>query len=818
MFLPFNTPSVGWTMSVRLRFYGVLLLGAFVLSALGFWTSHKLDELRDGSLQERVDSKRVDLENRVQASSERALLEAAVFVQLPEVIAAYEEAHLGDLTDENDPHTQAARDMLRQSMAPYLQGYEAAAGRKMKVQFHLPPAYSLVRLWRPQQAKRGGQRVDVTDDMVDFRHMVQITNEERRSTHGIELGRSGFTLHGVSPIAHPDGRHLGSVEVDVGFEPVFRSLLTTERERLALYMNQEFLDITRRLQDETEHPHLGHYVRVHDMGEGSPDLAITPELLDLGREDTATTEVDGTFVGVFPVFDFIGQQVGVVLFVPDGERSAHLLAQVHALVFGGLVGFLLLFTAVSAGFIERSVIRTTKQMSAMMEAITEDRADLDERLPESGDELGQLAHWFNQLMGRIQGMLRDSHQLSEYLRSLPAPVFKVDGDLRVTYVNQAAADLVGASPAASLGRRFSELVGVDASDTTFVPSVAMRDDAVTTSEVRLRPAGAPSVPVRLTALPYRDERGQLEGALVFMVDLTQTYGIVDELRAASQNLSGSTASLSTEAGTLNEGAGSMRVTSVQVSDMVTTFSGSLEEILLSTEDMSSAVSTAAAAVEEMSATLVSVSQNTARGSAAAQDVEARAQEVRGEMERLSREVASIAHVVEIISGIAKQTNLLALNATIEAASAGESGKGFAVVASEVKALANQTVRATKDIAQLIEAIEEVTGSAVDKVEGITEAMGELAMVSQSNAKAVEEQSATVKEISSTISTTSEAAIDITSTVQRAADASAQIAGEIEGMTSHIGETADSANRTRATVGQLADLAGHMREIVERFEA
>ena len=116
------------------------------------------------------------------------------------------------------------------------------------------------------------------------------------------------------------------------------------------------------------------------------------------------------------------------------------------------------------------------------------------------------------------------------------------------------------------------------------------------------------------------------------------------------------------------------------------------------------------------------------------------------MRVLEEKVAGISVVVQLIADIANQTNLLALNATIEAARAGDAGKGFAIVASEVKALANQTARATEEITRQISEIQDSTHSSVEAISSIVQVNQDMSGVATAISAAVEQQHAATREI------------------------------------------------------------------------
>ncbi|MGN1285372.1 MAG: methyl-accepting chemotaxis protein [Bradyrhizobium sp.] len=205
---------------------------------------------------------------------------------------------------------------------------------------------------------------------------------------------------------------------------------------------------------------------------------------------------------------------------------------------------------------------------------------------------------------------------------------------------------------------------------------------------------------------------------------------------------------------------------------------------------SSNVETVASATEELTASINSIAEQVTRSARIAAKAADEARRTNTVVQGLAAGTQKIGEVVTLIQSIASQTNLLALNATIEAARAGEHGRGFAVVASEVKALANQTAKATEEISVQIQDIQNATGAAVSAIGTIGTTIAEIDHVSGEIAAAVDQQGAATREISSNLQQAADRTRDVNKGIlnvnrasEQAGGATAQLLDAANGLTS-----------------------------------
>ncbi|MFZ5738838.1 MAG: methyl-accepting chemotaxis protein [Pseudomonadota bacterium] len=224
----------------------------------------------------------------------------------------------------------------------------------------------------------------------------------------------------------------------------------------------------------------------------------------------------------------------------------------------------------------------------------------------------------------------------------------------------------------------------------------------------------------------------------------------------------------------------------------------------SSQEASAGVRSVASASEELTASVHEIGRQVQTSANVATEAADQARRTNERVGELSAAAARIGDVVELISTIAGQTNLLALNATIEAARAGEAGRGFAVVAAEVKALAEQTGKATGEIGQQITGIQAATGESVEAIKEICAIIGQMSEISSSIASAVEEQGMATK--------------DIAVNIQHAAHGTSRVDADIARVEAGARETGAASVQVLSAAQSLSSESSRLRAEVGNFLA
>jgi methyl-accepting chemotaxis protein len=268
--------------------------------------------------------------------------------------------------------------------------------------------------------------------------------------------------------------------------------------------------------------------------------------------------------------------------------------------------------------------------------------------------------------------------------------------------------------------------------------------------------------------------------------------ITCEFESLISELVGSLSSSSTH---LEASASTLTSTAERAQELTTMVAAASEEASINVQSVASAT-------EEMTSSVNEISRQVRESARMANEAVDQARTTTERVSELSKAASRIGDVVELINTIAGQTNLLALNATIEAARAGDAGRGFAVVASEVKALAEQTAKATGEIGQQISGIQAATQESVGAIREISVTIERLSEIASAVAAAVEQQGGATQEISRN--------------VQQAAQGTQQVSANITDVQRGATETGSASTQVLSAARSLSGDSNRLKVEVSKF--
>jgi methyl-accepting chemotaxis protein len=219
-------------------------------------------------------------------------------------------------------------------------------------------------------------------------------------------------------------------------------------------------------------------------------------------------------------------------------------------------------------------------------------------------------------------------------------------------------------------------------------------------------------------------------------------------------------------------------------------------------EVSASVRDIASAVDELAASITEINRQVANSDTIVHKAVSEVEQTNATVKELDEVAARIGDVIDLITGIASQTNLLALNATIEAARAGDAGRGFAVVAGEVKALAEQTARATENIGKQIAEMQHATLRSIEATVAIEKIIREIGGISGSIAVAVSQQRVATHRI--------------VRSAEIAAKRTVESVNEVERVSRAAADTRVSATAVRTVADDLSSVAAHIRRQIDQF--
>jgi methyl-accepting chemotaxis protein/type II secretory pathway pseudopilin PulG len=282
------------------------------------------------------------------------------------------------------------------------------------------------------------------------------------------------------------------------------------------------------------------------------------------------------------------------------------------------------------------------------------------------------------------------------------------------------------------------------------------------------------------------------------------------LRSMLSNINTNIDTLSGEANELSEASSQSTRIAGDQNAAATAMAASLQQIAISTEQVSSHASETREVVGRFGTISDNGVKTVGLTIGSINEIATTVQNVSESLAALEAQSEQISSIVSVIQGVANQTNLLALNAAIEAARAGETGRGFAVVADEVRKLAERTANSTQEISTTVQAIQERSRDTVAQMRGGLQKV-------ESGVNLANEAGNSIAEIRQNTSHVEESIAAIALAIGEQSSSNQEVVSSVGKIAEQAKLNHHQAESTSLTAGKLKTMAAQLRESVSRFQ-
>ncbi len=415
---------------------------------------------------------------------------------------------------------------------------------------------------------------------------------------------------------------------------------------------------------------------------------------------------------------------------------------------------------------------------------------------------------FGDLIGDANRM---ADSLVHYLDLVPTPIMTLDTQYAIQFVNQAGAKVCNCDPATLQGAKcWEHFKSGDCQTPGCACNRAMAANATAESATSAHPGGN-DLEITYTAVPIKDRKGAVVGAMEVISDQTaitraqkKMRDLADQAQGIANNLSSAAEELSAQVEESSRGSDIQRERAAETAT-------AMEQMNSTVMEVAKSASGAAKAADATQAKARQGAMNVEALVAAVLDIKQKMDALSANMSGLGAQAEGISRILNVISDIADQTNLLALNAAIEAARAGDAGRGFAVVADEVRKLAEKTMTATKEVGDAITAIQDGARKSIDETQKAASSVADSAATAQASGQAL-------NEIVSLAEETADQVRAIAAASEQQSASSEQINRSTEEINRISTETAETMGQSAQAVVELARLAQDLGGLIKQMNA